>query len=40
MVHWVLFGLGTGIAAHADAVFVRKPQRLAEIKARRAASNV
>jgi hypothetical protein len=36
-VHWVVLGWGAGIAAHAYSVFVKKPQRLAELKARRAA---
>jgi len=33
-VHWVLLGWGAGIAFHAYMVFVRKPQRDAEAKAR------
>jgi hypothetical protein len=37
-VHWVVLGWGAGIAAHAYLVFVRKPKRLAEAKARYAAS--
>jgi hypothetical protein len=37
-VHWVIIGWGIGIAAHAYLVFVRKPQRLAEAKARHAGS--
>lgn len=37
-VHWVVLGWGIGIAAHAYAVFVRKPQRAAGAKARHAAS--
>jgi len=37
-VHWVVLGWGIGIAAHAYSVFVSKPQRAAEAKARHAAS--
>lgn len=33
-VHWVLLGWGLGVLLHAFLVFVRKPQRAAEIKAR------
>jgi hypothetical protein len=33
-VHWVLIGWGLGIGLHAYLVFVRKPQRDAEAKAR------
>jgi hypothetical protein len=36
-VHWVVLGWGIGIAAHAYSVFVKKPQRLAELRARHVA---
>jgi cyanate permease len=37
-VHWVVFGWGLGVLFHAFLVFVRKPQRLAEMRARHARS--
>ncbi len=37
-VHWVVLGWGIGIVAHAYSVFVKKPQRLAELKARQSGS--
>lgn len=38
-VHWVVLGWGVGLAVHAYSVFVKKPQRAAEAKARHQASS-